>query len=315
MRRPLASLVATVLGVLTLLLAPPATANTSAAPTAFLTADFSRTSTWEGGYQGRFTIRNSGSAPISGWTVGFDLPANTSVSTHWDSLLTRNGTWYEFRNAGYNGTLAPGASTSFGWVSRGTGLPAYCTVNRAPCGSEDFDTRPPTVPTGINFTSVEETSLTVNWAPSTDNRSTFLTYEVSIDGAAPSTVPGATSYRVSGLRPASGYLFRIRATDLAGNTSEYSPAVLGRTSDVRPPPRTMPTAPYVDMGRLAHRQSEHPGIGQWAEELQPGRHHLTDLQGDVVQLLRSPSRMGRGEHQRPTGRRWRRQGDLRRRGR
>lgn len=247
MRRPLASL-ATVLGVLTLLLAPPATANTPAAQAASLTADFRTTSTWEGGYQGTFTIKNSGTAPISGWTVGFDLPATTSVTTHWDSLLTRQGTWYDFRNAGYNGTLAPGASTSFGWVTRGSGLPAYCTVNRAPCGAEDFDTRAPTIPTGINFTSVEETSLTVNWTPSVDDRSTSLTYEVSIDGAAPTAVPGATSHRVSGLRPASGYLFRVRAKDLAGNTSEYSPAVLGRTAELRPPPRTIPTAPYVDMG-------------------------------------------------------------------
>ncbi|MFJ4767721.1 cellulose binding domain-containing protein [Streptomyces uncialis] len=245
MRRPPASLIAIVLGFLTLLLAPPATASS---PLAQVTAEFRKTSSWESGYQGGYTIKNGSRTRLDGWSVAFTLPANTTVTTQWDARLTRDGARHVFSDVGYNGTLAPGASVTFGWVAAGHGVPAHCVLNNGgPCDNGS-DTTPPSVPTDVTITSVEESAFQVGWTASTDDRSTPLTYEISIDGAAPVTVVGATSYRVTGLSPATGYLLRVRAKDAAGNTSAYGPAVTGRTGDPRPRPRTMPTAPYVDMG-------------------------------------------------------------------
>ncbi|MEU3597226.1 cellulose binding domain-containing protein [Streptomyces sp. NPDC006798] len=244
MRRPLASLIATVLGFLTLLLAPPASATSPLVP---VTAEFRKTSSWENGYQGTYTIRNHSRTTLDHWTVEFTLPADTGVATHWDAGLTREGARYTFRSAGYNGTLAPGASTTFGWIAQGSGLPGLCVINRGgPC-EQDADITPPTVPTGVRVIAVESEALTLAWAASADDRSPVVEYEIYVDGVRRAALTGSTSHRLTGLAPAMTYQIQLLAKDLAGNRSALSHAITGTTGDLRPA-RTMPTAPYVDMG-------------------------------------------------------------------
>ncbi|MGX2994033.1 cellulose binding domain-containing protein [Streptomyces sp. JNUCC 64] len=253
MRRPLTALITSVaLVVLALLPVPTAAARGSASEAAsagapLLVADFRKTSVWSGGHQGAFTIRNIGTAPVTGWTLTLRLPADTVVSTVWDARFSREGAVHTFRGHDYNATLAPGGSTGFGWVASGDGSPGSCTVNGSACGF-DPDVTPPTVPTGITFSEVGDTTLTVGWTRSSDDRSSVLDYEVSVDGAAPVTVKETNTYRATGLSPGTAYLFRVRARDQAGNVSAYSPPARVLTGDVRPAPRAMPTAPYVDMG-------------------------------------------------------------------
>lgn len=103
------------------------------AQAATVKAVFSADSDWGSGYQGRYTITNTGTSAISGWTVEFDLPAGSSVGTYWDALMTRSGDHYTFRNREYNGTLAPGAATTLGWVNSGPGKPVNCRLNGGPC--------------------------------------------------------------------------------------------------------------------------------------------------------------------------------------
>ncbi|MEV5740695.1 cellulose binding domain-containing protein [Microbispora rosea] len=103
------------------------------AEAATVKAVFSADSDWGSGYQGRYTITNTGTAVISGWTVEFDLPAGSTVGSYWDALMTRSGDHYTFRNREYNGGLAPGASTTFGWVNGGPGRPVACRLNGGPC--------------------------------------------------------------------------------------------------------------------------------------------------------------------------------------
>ncbi|MFF2022999.1 cellulose binding domain-containing protein [Streptomyces sp. NPDC058171] len=254
MRRPRTALItALVLVVLALLPVPTAAAQTPApraaasAGSPLLVADFRKTSVWDTGHQGSFTVKNIGTAPVTGWTLTLRLPADTVISSVWDARFSREGAVHTFRSHDYNATLAPGGSTSFGWVASGAGYPGTCTVNGFACGF-DPDVTPPTVPTGITFSEVGESALTVGWRHSSDDRSSVLDYEVSVDGAAPVTVRGTNAYRATGLSPSTPYLFRIRARDQAGNVSEYSPPVRALTGYVRPGPGTMATAPYVDMG-------------------------------------------------------------------
>ncbi|MFC9284818.1 cellulose binding domain-containing protein [Streptomyces collinus] len=244
MRRRPPALGALLLGVLLLIWAPPATAAGSP------TASFSTTSTWDGGYQGAYTVTNGGGTALSGWTVEFDLPSGTSVGSYWDALMTRSGDHYTFRNREYNGSLPPGASTGFGWVSSGTGVPSGCRVDGAACtgGPGGQDTTPPTVPTGVTVGSATGSSLTVRWTAATDDSGSVAGYDVSRDGGTPVAVTG-TSYTVTGLGANTGYAFRVRARDAAGNVSAYSTAVTGTTG----PGGGLPgggvrTAPYVDMG-------------------------------------------------------------------
>lgn len=43
------------------------------------------------------------------------LPSGTSVTSAWDADVTSSGTHWTAKNKSYNGTLAAGASVSFGF--------------------------------------------------------------------------------------------------------------------------------------------------------------------------------------------------------
>ncbi|MBM0260717.1 cellulose binding domain-containing protein, partial [Micromonospora sp. 4G55] len=111
------------------------------------TAGFVKTSDWGSGWEGKYTITNGGGSTISGWTVSFDLPAGTTVGSYWDALLTSSGQRYTFTNRSWNGTVAPGASVSFGFLGTGTGSPTNCLLNGAPCGGGTPPSPTPTTPT------------------------------------------------------------------------------------------------------------------------------------------------------------------------
>ncbi|MEO3925023.1 cellulose binding domain-containing protein [Micromonosporaceae bacterium B7E4] len=118
------------------------------------TATFARTSDWGAGWEGKYTVSNGGTSTLTSWSVAFDLPAGSVVGTYWDALLTSSGQRYTFTNRSWNGTLAPGASASFGFVVTGAGTPTNCTLNGASCGgtgtppatTPPATTPPPTTP-------------------------------------------------------------------------------------------------------------------------------------------------------------------------
>ncbi|MEV0427254.1 cellulose binding domain-containing protein [Micromonospora sp. NPDC050495] len=85
---------------------------------------------WPGGFQGEVTVANPGSAPIGGWTVRFTLPAGQRIIQAWGAELTQTGTAVTARNAGWNGTLAPAAQTSWGFLADGSPImvPLTCTA-------------------------------------------------------------------------------------------------------------------------------------------------------------------------------------------
>ncbi|MEW2381765.1 cellulose binding domain-containing protein [Micromonospora sp. NPDC047707] len=107
------------------------------------TATFVKTSDWGSGWEGKYTITNGGTTTINGWSLTFDLPAGTSVGTYWDALLTSSGQRYTFTNRSWNGTVAPGASVSFGFLGSGPGSPTNCRLNGAACGGGTTPTTPP----------------------------------------------------------------------------------------------------------------------------------------------------------------------------
>ena len=98
-----------------------------------LIAQIVQQSVWSTGYGANVTIGNNGDTASTGWTVEFDLPAGTTVSTSWSSTRTTAGNHVTFSNVSYNGAVAPSGQTSFGFNAAGPGLPYNCTVNGTPC--------------------------------------------------------------------------------------------------------------------------------------------------------------------------------------
>jgi hypothetical protein len=78
------------------------------------------TNSWPGGYQLQLTV-TAGTTPITGWTAGF-MFADTSekVASSWNATVTQTGTQLTAVNAGYNGSVAAGAQTTFGLVVNGS---------------------------------------------------------------------------------------------------------------------------------------------------------------------------------------------------
>ncbi|MCF4120903.1 cellulose binding domain-containing protein [Antribacter sp. KLBMP9083] len=96
------------------------TATTSpTTPVGSCTATYRTVNSWSGGYQGEITV-TAGATAITGWTVSWNL-APGGLSQAWSANVTTSGTTATATNLAWNGNLAAGASTSFGYV--GTGAP------------------------------------------------------------------------------------------------------------------------------------------------------------------------------------------------
>ncbi len=111
--------------------------TTPAAPTAGACQVTYSVNDWGGGFTGTVTIKNTGTAAISGWTLGFSFAGNQTVSQGWSATWSQSGKTVTATSLSYNGALAPGASTSIGFNGAYSGTnpaPTSFTVNGVGCG-------------------------------------------------------------------------------------------------------------------------------------------------------------------------------------
>ncbi|GGQ85389.1 GDSL-type esterase/lipase family protein [Streptomyces pilosus] len=82
------------------------------------TASFRTVSSWQGGHQAEVRVTNNSAAPVTGWTVTVAPAGGARVTQVWNGTLhaAADGT-ATVTDAGWNGALAPGASTSFGLIA------------------------------------------------------------------------------------------------------------------------------------------------------------------------------------------------------
>jgi len=90
------------------------------------------TQDWGSGFQGSLTLENRDVEAVENWTVSFDYDAD--IGSIWDAkVISRDGDRYTISNAGWNGTLTPGRSVSFGFIGSGdTTAPTNYTINGEP---------------------------------------------------------------------------------------------------------------------------------------------------------------------------------------
>ncbi|MFF5083383.1 DUF6055 domain-containing protein [Actinoplanes sp. NPDC000266] len=99
---------------------PPTTpAPTTPAPAGSCSARLAVTGSWTGGFQGEVTV-TAGAAGTTAWTVGWPLTAGQRILQSWGATVTASGTTVTATNAAWNGTLAPAAGTTFGFIGEGT---------------------------------------------------------------------------------------------------------------------------------------------------------------------------------------------------
>ncbi|BCJ63621.1 cellulose binding domain-containing protein [Polymorphospora rubra] len=101
---------------------PPTTPPpTTPPPGGACAATYQVTNSWPGGFQGEVTVRNTGTSPLTGWVVGWTFPNGQSISQLWSASHTQTGSAVTVRNVAWNGNLAVGASTTFGFTASWTG--------------------------------------------------------------------------------------------------------------------------------------------------------------------------------------------------
>ncbi|MGP4022805.1 glucuronyl esterase domain-containing protein [Actinomadura sp. 3N407] len=84
---------------------------------------------WTGGFVATVQV-TAGSSPVNGWTVTMPLPPGTSITNAWNADRNGNTGTVEFANVNFNGSIAPGQSTEFGFqgTGSGTGMTPTCSA-------------------------------------------------------------------------------------------------------------------------------------------------------------------------------------------
>jgi lysophospholipase L1-like esterase len=119
---------------------PTPTATPSPTPTGGggvrCTLTYRLSSAWSTGFVAALTLANTGSAPITGWTLAFTFPGNQTIVNLWNGVVTQTGASVSVRDAGFNATIPAAGSVAFGFQASFSGTnvnPAAFTVNGTAC--------------------------------------------------------------------------------------------------------------------------------------------------------------------------------------
>ncbi|MFI6823287.1 cellulase family glycosylhydrolase [Micromonospora sp. NPDC050187] len=111
---------------------PPTTPPPTLPPPDRCSATYSVVGQWQGGFQGEVKV-TAGTSAIRDWTVVWTFADGQTVSQAWNATVTSSGATVAARNMSYNGALAAGASTTFGFVGAWNGTNSRptlsCTAN------------------------------------------------------------------------------------------------------------------------------------------------------------------------------------------
>ena len=97
--------------------------------------DVSQDNAWSGGFQGSLTVKNTGSAAVSPWTVTWTWPSGVTLNSGWNATVTQSGTTVTAAAPSYSPSVAAGASVSIGFTANGTATaPSAVKLNGTTCG-------------------------------------------------------------------------------------------------------------------------------------------------------------------------------------
>jgi hypothetical protein len=206
------------------------------------TATIVKTSSWSTGFEARVTITNGAGAAVNGWSVAFDLPAGSGISSSWDANRSQSGQRFTFTNVGWNGTVAAGASVSFGFIGTGPGTPSNCTLNGAACTGGPTEPGAPGTPGNVRVGGTTAGSISLAWDASGGTVTGYRVYEGTTVRA---TVTG-TGATISGLGTCTSRTYTVAAYNGNGESPRSGPVTGTTTGCVNPGGGR--GAPYLYLG-------------------------------------------------------------------
>jgi len=93
---------------------------------------------WNTGLTENMTITNTGGSTVNGWSLVFTLPGGQTITNGWNATYRPAGGQVTATNVSFNGTLAPGQSTTIGFQathSGNTATPTGFTLNGQACAT------------------------------------------------------------------------------------------------------------------------------------------------------------------------------------
>jgi beta-xylosidase len=137
----LAAAVAGVVMVLTGLTAP-----SSARAATGCSVTYTVASQWDGGFGAKVEVKNLGD-PVTSWRLTWTFAAGQAITQAWNATVGQSGTQVTVTNASYNGSLATGGGTSFGfngtWTTSNP-VPTSFALNGMACTGDVAPTSSPT---------------------------------------------------------------------------------------------------------------------------------------------------------------------------
>jgi len=197
---------------------------------------------WSTGFTADVKVTNNGTA-VSSWTVSWAFAGDQKVTSAWNATVSQSGSAVTATNVAWNGSLAGGATTSFGFQGTYSGTnatPTAFTFNGVSCGPDATPTTtPPTTPPTTTPTTPPTTTPTTppsqncvttavcdgfeSQTGTTPGGSWAVTYP-DCSGAGTATVDktvahgGTTSLRINGAEGYCNHVF-VRSTQILGTTS------------------------------------------------------------------------------------------------
>ncbi len=114
---------------------------------------FRVSSDWGSGFTAQITAKNSSQQTISNWQLEFDFAGQ--ITDIWDaSIVSHVGNHYVVQNAGWNNSIAPGATVAFGFNGSRTGatlVPSNYSLHAAGTSGGGVADHPPTPANDVAF--------------------------------------------------------------------------------------------------------------------------------------------------------------------
>ncbi len=97
---------------------------------------YSLTNSWSGGFQAQIVLTDTGTAPVSPWTLTFAFGGDQKISNLWNATYTQSGENVTVAAASYDATITPGSSVTVGFTgtfSASNATPTGFAVNGTAC--------------------------------------------------------------------------------------------------------------------------------------------------------------------------------------
>jgi chitodextrinase len=150
------------------------------------------------------------------WSSSTDNVGVAGYGVYLNNAEIATVTGLNYQSAG----LTPGTLYSYNVLAFDAAGNVSGFSNTAAATTQTLDTTPPSVPTALQSSNVTANSLTLSWAPSTDDTG-VAGYQVFRNNAQVATTT-VTSFNDAGLTASTTYAYTVTAFDAAGNISAQS---------------------------------------------------------------------------------------------